>query len=268
MTLIFATVYGRGVVVFADSRAAGPDVAYEERKIYPVYLVKEGEEVDLAVAAGAGDAALVKQGFERIESAFKGFYEKEGRCPTDAEVQKIVNRLQRDFVNFYSYLRARGIGTDVLHILATVSLEGKPYLYLIRPDGVFEPRHSSPGYAVIGIAEQSAQVLLKMLGWTPEAEWGAEMLAAFVIDTIAEVVPTVSPLASFQDTMYIWHDGRKVVMGPLREDVFKTVKGKAARRRALIKMMWDLLERGVEEDEVEDVLKSLMQRRLAARPET
>ena len=48
MTLVFAAVYGNGVVIFADSKAASPEVAYEEGKIMPRYLDVGGEEVDLA----------------------------------------------------------------------------------------------------------------------------------------------------------------------------------------------------------------------------
>ena len=63
-----ALVWGRGVLVSADSRASTGFVYHEERKVYPIYIVHDDKEYDLAIVAGAGDAALVKQGFHVIES--------------------------------------------------------------------------------------------------------------------------------------------------------------------------------------------------------
>jgi len=255
MTLVFAAVYGNGVVIFADSKAASPEVAYEERKIMPIYLDVGGEEVDLAAVAGAGDAALVKKGFAVVKRAFVQFYREKGRHPSSEEVEDIMGKVERRLVNLYSFLKWRGVDAFAEHIVATVSREGEPHLYLCR--GVCQPMHHSPGFAVLGIAEQSALVLLRLLGWGPEASWSPELLAAFVIDTVAEVVPTVSPLMSFRDTLYIRMQEGKVVMGPLREEAFEEAKRRALARRRLFKELWALLESGVEEEEVLKALERL-----------
>ncbi|GAH99602.1 unnamed protein product, partial [marine sediment metagenome] len=51
------------VVIGSDSRATYGPITYEVKKIYPIYLTHDGEEVDLAVAGGAGDSSLAKYGY-------------------------------------------------------------------------------------------------------------------------------------------------------------------------------------------------------------
>jgi len=53
-TLVLALVWGRGVLVTADSRASTGILFHEEKKIQPVYFIHEGEEYDLAVIGGSG----------------------------------------------------------------------------------------------------------------------------------------------------------------------------------------------------------------------
>ncbi|MGC9116768.1 MAG: hypothetical protein ACP5ID_04105 [Conexivisphaera sp.] len=63
MTLVIASVWGRSVLLVSDSRASIGPVAAEEHKLHPIYMGEGDEELDLGVAAGAGDATLVKQWF-------------------------------------------------------------------------------------------------------------------------------------------------------------------------------------------------------------
>ncbi|RSN76300.1 hypothetical protein, partial [Candidatus Methanodesulfokora washburnensis] len=66
MTLIIALKWldensKEGVIISSDSRATVWPVSYETRKIYPIFLKVDEEYIPLAIAAGAGDASLVKQ---------------------------------------------------------------------------------------------------------------------------------------------------------------------------------------------------------------
>ncbi len=70
MTLIFASVWGKGVVLVSDSRASIWPMLEEEHKLHPIFWTRGDVELDLGVAAGAGDAALVKQGFEAMDAVF------------------------------------------------------------------------------------------------------------------------------------------------------------------------------------------------------
>ncbi|TDA42065.1 MAG: hypothetical protein DSO07_01265, partial [Thermoproteota archaeon] len=56
-----------GVIISSDSRATVWPVSYETRKIYPIFLKVDEEYIPLAIAAGAGDASLVKQSYRICE---------------------------------------------------------------------------------------------------------------------------------------------------------------------------------------------------------
>jgi len=63
LTLVLALKWireGKEGVVSSDSRATIGPVSYEVRKVYPIGLREDN--VPLAVAGGAGDSSLVKQG--------------------------------------------------------------------------------------------------------------------------------------------------------------------------------------------------------------
>jgi len=60
MTLLIALKWilegKEGVVVSSDSRATVGPVSYETRKVYPILLTVDGEDVPLAIAGGVGEA--------------------------------------------------------------------------------------------------------------------------------------------------------------------------------------------------------------------
>ena len=113
MTLVIALVWGRGVLVSADSRASNGFVAHEEKKIKPIFFYNNGKELDLGIAGGAGDTALVKQGFRIIESAFKLWFKnigsKEDRNPTADEIENIVKNIESRLRVRYRELRKMGL---------------------------------------------------------------------------------------------------------------------------------------------------------------
>jgi hypothetical protein len=264
LTLVVALVWGSGVLVTSDSRASTGLVFHEERKVYPIYSSIDGGELDLAIAAGAGDAALVKQGFKMVEGVFREWLSDVGepRNPSLGELEAIVSRVEERLMERYRRLRSLGVDVDASLLLASVSSEGRPVLYTFDSRGLAEPRHDNPGYALLGTgAITGGLLLLRLLDYTLEkaAGWDLGLLSAFLIDAVSEVDPHVSPFLG--ESWLIRYDPHeaKVVMGPLREEAYREYKRRIRERRRLIALLWDILERlGAEgEAKVEEAIRAV-----------
>ena len=265
MTLVIALVWGRGVLVSADSRASSGFVFHEEKKIKPLFFVySNGKELDLGIAGGAGDAALVKQGFRVIESVFKSWFEnagsKEDRNPFADEIEDIVADIESRLIARYRELRGMGIEPNVSLLLASVTQDGKPRLYVFDDRGLAEPVHDNPGYALLGKGViTGGLLLLRLLDYRPgEAwEWDLGLLSAFIIDMVSEIDPTVSPFLG--ESYFIRYDeeNKRVVLGPLKEEAYREYKEHVRKRKNLFKLLWNVAERHGE-NVVEEKLKELM----------
>ncbi len=265
MTLVIALVWGRGVLVSADSRASSGLVFHEEKKIKPIYFVYDSDkELDLGIAGGAGDAILVKQGFRVIELAFKSWFEnigsKEDRNPSADEVEGIVESIESKLISRYRELRGMGIEPNVNLLLASVTQDGKPRLYVFDDRGLAEPVHDNPGYALLGKGViTGGLLLLRLLDYRPREawEWDLGLLSAFIIDMVSEIDPTVSPFLG--ESYFIRYDeeSKKVVLGPLKEEAYKEYKEHVRKRKHLFKLLWSITEE-LGEDVVEQKLKELM----------
>ena len=260
MTLVVALVWGRGVLVSADSRASTGIVFHEERKIEPIYFGSGDDELDLAIAGGAGDAALVKSGFDVIKEVFSSWIENvERRNPDDSELRSIVRTIEDRLMRKYAELRRFRINPDVQLLLASVTNDGKPRLYVFDDRGLAQPMHDNPGYVLLGRgAVTGGLMLLRLLDYRPgEAwEWDLGLLSAFIIDAVSEVDPSVSPFLG--ESYFIRYDAEKekVVLGPLTEEAYREYKAKLKKRRALFKLLWGVAEE-IEEDEIEDILRQI-----------
>ncbi len=277
MTLVLALVWGRGVLVTADSRASTGPVFHEERKVYPVFHGEGDEQLGLAVLAGSGDAALVKQGFELIDGLFKRWLEEAGepRNPDAGELRGIVEEAESKLIAKYRRLREAGLDPSCDLLLASVTQEGEPRLYVFDSRGVAEPRHDNPGYAILGSGTVTGgQLLLRLLSpslpswWRGErvdipglepgrVEWDLGMLSAFLIDLVSEVDPAVSPFLG--ESYFIRMEGGRVVLGTLTEEAYREYKERMAKRKALFKLLWHVAEE-VGEDEVLQALTNLLER--------
>jgi len=263
MTLVIALVWGQGVLVSADSRASSGLVFHEERKIKPIFFLKGGKELGLGIAGGAGDAVLVKQGFRVIELAFKSWFEKvgsrEGRNPFADEVGDIVTGIESRLIARYRELRGVGIEPNASLLLASVTQDGKPRLYVFDDRGLAEPVHDNPGYALLGKGViTGGLLLLRLLDYrSGEAwEWDLGLLSAFIIDMVSEIDPTVSPFLG--ESYFIRYDEEEgVVLGPLKEEAYKEYKELVRKRKNLFKLLWNAMEK-YGEDTVERKLKELV----------
>jgi len=262
---VVALVWGRGVLVSADSRASSGFVFHEERKIKPIFFVyNDGKELDLGIVGGAGDATLVKQGFSAIESVFRLWFEntgsREDRNPFADEIEDIVAGIEFRLMRRYRELRDIGIEPNVNLLLASVTQDGKPRLYVFDDRGLAEPVHDNPGYALLGKGViTGGLLLLRLLDYRPgEAwEWDLGLLSAFIIDMVSEIDPTVSPFLG--ESYFIRYDekNKKVVLGPLKEEAYKEYKERIHKRKELFKLLWNTVEK-YGEDSVKNKLKELM----------
>ena len=264
MTLVIALVWGDGVLVSSDSRASSGFVFHEEKKIKPIYFIIDEEEYDLAIAGGAGDATLVKQGFRIIEDTFREWFNsvgfKEKRNPYTEEVESIVSNIEQKLMRRYRELRDIGIEPSVSLLLATVSQERKPLLYVFDERGLAEPMHDNPGYALLGKGVVTGGLLLlRLLDYRPgEAwEWDLGLLSAFIIDMVSEIDPSVSPFLGESYFIRYEKEKDKIVLGPLKEEVYKEYKEKIKKRKTLIKLLWNTIE-NKGEDEVLRQLSSII----------
>jgi hypothetical protein len=266
MTLVIALKWlweeGEGVVISSDSRATAGEIAYEVRKIYPIYVIHNGEEVDLGVAGGAGYSSLVKQGYGIAESVLKDYSRQVGfRNLTFEEFGKAVQDIEDKLIHRFSSLRREGIEPIFEMILASVDPKGKASIYMFDSKGLAEPVHDNPGFAIIGCGAVTGGVLLtRLLGYSMESssEYDLGMLSAFVIDIVSEVDPAVGPFLG--ESAFIRVDKGEVTMGPLKEEALKEYKKRIKKRKELIMLMQKLCDiKEIGEDGVEAKLKELLQ---------
>ncbi len=264
MTLVIALVWGEGVLVSSDSRASVGPVYHEERKIKPIYFRAGDKEIDLAIAGGAGDAVLVKQGFQLIEAVFRDWFERvgsrESRNPYSSEFIDIVSTIESKLMTRYSELRGVGIEPSVNLLLATVTMDRKPMLYVFDERGLAEPLHDNPGYALLGKGMVTGGLLLlRLLDYSPGEAWTWDLglLTAFIIDMVSEIDPSVSPFLG--ESYLIRYDKEldKIVLGPLRTEVYREYKDKVRLRKKLFKLLWSVAEE-VGEETIMDTLKNLL----------
>ncbi len=264
MTLVIALVWGHGVLVSADSRASSGIVFHEEKKIKPIfYVLDNNKELDLGIMGGAGDATLVKQGFRMVESVFKAWFEsiglKERRNPFADEIDDIVSNIESRLIARYSDLRGMGIEPNVGLLLASVTQDGKPRLYVFDEQGLAEPVHDNPGYALLGRGViTGGLLLLRLLDYRPNKawEWDLGLLSAFIIDMVSEVDPSVSPFLGESYFIRYNEEDRKVVLGPLKEEAYREYKERVRRRRNLFKLLWNVAE-NLGEEIIERKLREL-----------
>lgn len=267
MTLVIALKWlvqeGEAIVIGSDSRVTYGPIAYEVKKIYPIYLKHNEEEIDLAVAGGAGDSSLAKYGCALAESVLKGQCEQKGfTCLTYDEFGTAVGEIESKLISRFNALRKEGIEPSFQMILASIDPTGKASMYVFDDRGLAEPVHADPGFALIGRGAATGGMLVtRLLGYsieeTPSLDLG--MLLSFVIDLVSEVDPTVGPFIG--ESFRMWIAEGKVTMGPLKSEALKEYKIKVEQRKNLIRLLQKVCDQ-VEgkEEQIERYLKRLLDR--------
>jgi hypothetical protein len=264
MTLVIAFKWlldkKEAVLISSDSRLTFGPITYEVKKIHPIYFTHNNEEIDLGVAAGAGDSSIVKQTYVLAESIIKEHSREVGfRNLTFEEFSKVVQEFETKLIHRFSALRREGIEPSFEMILASVDPEGRASMYLFDEKGLAEPVHDNPGFAIIGRGAATGGVLLtRLLGYSVEEspEFDLGMLSAFVIDLVSEVDPSVGPFIGESILMRI--ENNRVTMGPLTPEALREYKNRIEMRRQLIKLVQKMCDyKEIKEDGVKRKLEEL-----------
>ena len=263
MTLVIALKWlqeeGEGVLISSDSRATYGPIAYEVKKIHPIFYTHDKEEIDLAVAGGAGDPSIVKYGYSLAESVLKSRSEQLGfRCLSQDEFSETVREIETKLISRFSALRREGIEPEFQMILASVDSQGKASMYIFDYKGMAEPVHDDPGFAIIGKGAVTGGVLLTRLwGYSPERSSGMDlgMLSAFVIDVVSEIDPAVGSFLG--ESIFMRIKEGKVTMGPLQAEAWRKYKDSIGKRRELLQQLQMLCDQR-DEDVVKKALDRLM----------
>ncbi|MEM2114119.1 MAG: hypothetical protein QXS12_01545 [Candidatus Caldarchaeum sp.] len=127
--------------------------------------------------------------------------------------------------------------------MGSVDLEGRGSLYLLDSRGLSEPVHDNPGYAIIGSGMVTGGILLfRMIGFDPGLELG--LLSAFIIDSVSEVDSSVGQFIgdSYLMRLETANGERRIVMGPLKDEVLIKYKEQIRARREIIGKIWRLCD--------------------------
>jgi hypothetical protein len=247
------------VTISSDSKVTVGPVSYEARKIYPIILETDGKYVPLAVAGGAGEASLIKQGYRICERVLTDLAVREWdkRTPSFEQFEKAVECVESCLIKRFRELREHGIEPSFNMILASVDPTGKASMYLFDDRGLAEPVHDNPGFAVIGTGfVTGGNLLLRLLGYAAEESYAVDMVAlpTFIIDVVSEIDPAVGPFVG--ESWFMRVEGKEVLLGPLKEEAIKDYKIRAMRRRDLMRRLWRLFDVAGEE-KVEQVIREL-----------
>jgi len=233
-----ASEEGEGVVISSDSRVTAEfGLMATEQKIIPIVL----DDNPLAVAAGAGDTAMVKSAINQAADILKDRTKEKWKgqpAPTVGDFAQVIEDIQARLINHFSNLRNMGIDISMNMILACVACEGKAALYVFDNRGLATPAHDSPGYVCIGSGfVTGGNLLLRQLyRGTLDVDQGAT-LQAYIIDRVSKVDTRVG---SFEGESYYFRIMKgKPVLGQLKEEAFLEYKTKVAEREKLIKSVWE-----------------------------
>jgi len=169
-----------------------------------------------------------------------------------------VRDIEYSFMKRFSKLRDLGINPSFQMVLCGLDPDGKASIYLFDNRGLAEPVHDNPGYAIIGSGFVTGGILLlRLLGYTMERDLG--ILTTFIVDTVSEVDTAVGPFVGESYLLRIEEkEGRKeIVLGPLKDEALLEFKEKSAKRKELIRKLWQLFDE-VGEEKVEEALNSLL----------
>jgi len=247
--LSISIVWGSGVLVTVDGRSMDPG-SPEPRNMRPIVYQGDGRDKPLAIVSGYGDEAILSSAFQIVEDAFVEWFDAVGsrswRSPGDSEVRRIVSQIEERILERYRDLRGMGITPNASLSLAVVTQDGSPRLYYFNERGLASPRHSSPGYIVLGPQSgvSVAEAMLRAAGYSPteSSSMNIGVLTAFILSLASEVDPQVSPYIG--DSIFLRYDpGEKdVVMGSIKDQVLIKMRERVERRREALRLLWRAMD--------------------------
>jgi len=238
-------VWGSGVLLTVDGRALDPD--YREPRNYRVIVYSEdGREKPLALISGYGDESILESVFQIVEDVFYEWFDSVGskswRNPGDTEVKRLISEVEERIMERYRGLKSFGVSPNTHISIGTVTQDGSPRLYYIDGRGLATPRHSAPGYIVLGppASVYIAEAILRLLSYSPQesGRWNLGLLSAFVLQIASEVDPNVSP--NIGDSLFMRYDPNEkdIVVGSIKDQAISRMRDRLERRKEAFKLLW------------------------------
>jgi len=269
MTLILAlkcaTPQGEAVLVCADSKATVyGQIAYRVQKIFPIALNPgTKKEVDLAIAAGAGNESMVRHAVRLAEKEFVELAEKEwkGIHPSFGQFESAVERIEDKLVEKLAKWKENGLDISLSTVLCGVDLGGKASIYVFDNLGLGRAVHDTPGFACIGSGFVTGGNMILQQFWRSDlpVDW-AQILAAYTIQAVSKVDTNVGPFDGASWYFRIQHG--KPVAGELKVESLKEYLERVRQREEILKYTWDFCDQSGEEvlRQLEKSLKKSLKR--------
>jgi 20S proteasome alpha/beta subunit len=264
MTLILAlkcvgageNAQGESILVCSDSKAVTyPGVALRTQKIYPIGANLGTEhEMDLALAAGAGNMSMVRHAIRLAEKEVLNSLETEwkGDYPAHTQFESMVERVESRIMSKTAEWKKQRLRPDLSLILCGLDPEGRACIFVFDDLGMATPAHDT-GYACIGRGFVTGGNMILQQFWDPNinVDW-AQMLSAYTIEMVSKVDTTVG---SFEGaSWYFRNQERKPVFGELKVESLKSYLERVRKREEALKLAWDNCDL-LEEDRVLKLLR-------------
>lgn len=247
MTLIVALKCtgenGEGVLITSDSKATTyGGLSLKVQKIFPIVIYDAGKEIDLAIAAGAGYASMVRRAIRIAEKEFGYLAEKEWKkqSPTFDQFEEAVHLIEEKIVSMLSDWKKKDVPISFSMILVGVSPDGKASIYIFDNTGLATPVHDSQGFASIGSGFVTGGSMILNMFWRPDLEASqAQMLTAYAIQNVSHIDPQVGP---FDGASYYFRvmDNSKPIFGELKSEHLNKYLQRVQKREETIKKIWKL----------------------------
>jgi 20S proteasome alpha/beta subunit len=266
MTLILAlkctTTEGEGILVCADSKAtAYGGLAYRVQKIFPITLNPGTEkEVDIAIASGAGNEAMVRHAIKLAEREFIELAEKEwkGGYPSSKQFEYAVGDIENKLITKLAEWKKNGLEISLSMILCGLDSTGRASIYVFDESGLCRPFNDTPGFACIGSGFVTGGNMILQQFWRPglPVDW-AQILAAYTIQTVSKVDTNVGPFEGA--SWYFRIQEGKPVMGELKIESLKEYLERVRHREEMLKYVWYTCDQ-VGENKILKLLKKKLEK--------
>lgn len=225
------------LLITSDSKVTAGFVSYETKKIYPI---KIGEQ-SLAIAAGSGDASLIKQACRLAEVTIRNRYLNQwgNQQPTFEQFEEAVKHIESRLIRRFRELKNLDIEIRFRMILGNLSTDNRISLYVFDSRGLAQPVHYNPGYSIIGMGSITGGVLLyNLLGCNPRdmTIQRASYLSTFIIDAVSDIDPTVGPFVG--ELWYIRMENDTIRVSELFEEYIEPITREIEKRKEILTRIW------------------------------
>jgi len=224
------------VIMFSDSQAMAGPVSYSMHKIAQIWFKEE----PLAIAAGAGDVAMVKKAVDLSSYILYSNAAEEWNeeTPSFDQFQEAIQQVEKTLICRILEYEELGVSVDFNLLLGSVSSDGDASLYLFDSRGVAQPVHENPRFACIGSGFVLGGNLLLQQLYSPDLSLDeATLLAAYVINEVSRVDPGVGPFEG--ESCYFRLEEGKPAAGSIKPRSLREIKSEYKWAKKLLRYVWD-----------------------------